>query len=148
MEEYQSLFLWKYPHFETKVKLPTVIHGAAVQQPSGCTEKVRDLAHSERRMLEELKLDKGTDSFWNEIWTGAKFLYNFCYVLWWWRETARSWNLFLPLKKKEEDKWNDTFWDKMLTWDRVCYWKRVSILAPEALRINSGLYHNQPGNHR
>ena len=48
---------------ETKVKLCTVIHGAAVRRPDGNIEKVRDFAHSERKMAEELKLDKGTDSF-------------------------------------------------------------------------------------
>lgn len=53
--------------FKTKVKLSTVIHGAAVQWPCGNTEKVRDFAHSDGRMVEELKLDSGTDSFWNEI---------------------------------------------------------------------------------
>lgn len=52
---------------KTKVKLSTVIHGAAVQWPDGNIEKVRDFAHSDRRMAEELKLDLGTDSFWNEI---------------------------------------------------------------------------------
>lgn len=53
--------------FKTKVKLSTVIHGAAVQWPNGNIEKVRDFAHSDRRMAEELKLDTGTDLFWNEI---------------------------------------------------------------------------------
>lgn len=66
--------------FKTKVKLSTVIHGAAVQWPDGNIEKVRDFAHSDRRMAEELKLDIGTDSFWNRIWRAVKFLYNFCYA--------------------------------------------------------------------
>lgn len=53
--------------FKTKVKLSIVIHGAAVQWPDGNIEKVSDFAHSDRRIAEELKLDSGTDSFWNEI---------------------------------------------------------------------------------
>lgn len=52
---------------EDKVKLSTVVQGAAVQWPSGDIEKVRDFTHSDTRMAEELKLDKGTDSFWSEI---------------------------------------------------------------------------------
>lgn len=60
--------LWEGTHiFETKVKLSTALHEAAVQWPSGDIEKVRDFTHSDRKMTEELKLDKGTDSFWNEI---------------------------------------------------------------------------------
>lgn len=67
---------------EAKVKRSTVTHGTVVQWPSGNIEKVRDFAHlyMDRRMAEELKLDKWTDSFWNKTCTGAKLLYDFWYA--------------------------------------------------------------------
>ena len=86
---------WEGIHIlEAKVKLSIVIHGAAVPRPSWNPEKVRDFAHSEKRMAEEWKLDKGIDSSWKEIWTGEKF-YTSTIQLEWWRETIKSWRLFL-----------------------------------------------------
>ena len=103
MESCQHQF-WEGTHIlETKVKLSIVTHGAAVPWPSWNIEKVRDFSHSEKRMAEELKLDKGTDSSWKELWTGEKF-YTSTIQLEWWRETIKSWHLFLTFILRRQMK--------------------------------------------
>ena len=127
MESCQHQF-WEGTHIlETKVKLSIVTHGAAVPWPSWNIEKVRNFSHSEKRMAEELKLDKGTDSSWKELWTGEKF-YTSTIQLEWWRETIKSWHLFLTFILRRQMKQYMLRYKK-LTWDAVWYWRRVSTLA-------------------
>ena len=127
MESCQHHF-WEGTHIlETKIKLSIVMHGAAVPWPSWNTEKVRDFAHSEKRIAEELKLDKGINSSWKEIWTGEKF-YTSTIQLEWWRETIKSWHLFLTFVLRRQMKQYMLRYKK-LTWDAVWYWRRVSTLA-------------------
>lgn len=44
-----------------------VMQGAAVPWSSGDIGKASDFTHADSRMTEELKLDKGTDSFRSEM---------------------------------------------------------------------------------